>query len=71
MHSSSRRLFYEIKEVFAIKDVEAVTIARCLVNEVIYQFGVPDSLHTDQENPHYPISSAISINLLSVSTGLT
>ena len=40
--------FTKWKEALAIKDMEAVTIARCLVNEVICRFGVPDSLHTDQ-----------------------
>ena len=40
--------FTKWKEAFATKDVKAVTIARCLVNEVICRFGVPNSLHTDQ-----------------------
>ena len=40
--------FTKWKEAFAIRDMEAVTVARCLVNEVICRFGVPDSLHTDQ-----------------------
>ena len=31
-----------------MKDMEAATIARLLVNEVICRFGVPDSVHTDQ-----------------------
>ena len=35
-------------KVFAMKDMEAATIARLLVNEVICRFGVPDSVHTDQ-----------------------
>ena len=29
-------------------DMEAATIARFLVNEVICRLGVPDSVHTDQ-----------------------
>lgn len=31
-----------------MKDMEAATVARLLVDEVICRFGVPDSLHTDQ-----------------------
>ena len=40
--------FTKWKEAFAMKDMEATTIARLLVNEVICRFGVPDSIHTDQ-----------------------
>ena len=40
--------FTRWKEAFAMKDMEAVSVAKCLVNEVICRFGVPDSLHTDQ-----------------------
>lgn len=40
--------FTKWKEAFAMKDMEAVTVARLLVNEVICRFGVPDSVHTDQ-----------------------
>ena len=40
--------FTKWKEAFAMKDMEAATIARLLVNEVICRFGVPDSVHTDQ-----------------------
>ena len=40
--------FTRWKEAFAIKDMEAVMVAKCLVNEVICRFGVPGSLHMDQ-----------------------
>ena len=40
--------FTRWKEVFAMKDMEAVTVAKFLVYDVICHFGVPDSLHTDQ-----------------------
>ena len=36
------------KEAFALKDKEAVAVAKCLVNEVICHFGVPHLLCTDQ-----------------------
>lgn len=39
---------YYKMEVFAMKDMEAATIARLLVNEEICRFGLPDSVHTDQ-----------------------
>ena len=40
--------FTKWKEAFPLRDTEAVTVARVLVNEFICRFGVPDSLHTDQ-----------------------
>lgn len=40
--------FTKWKEAFPMKDMEALTIARLLVNEVICRFGVPDSIHADQ-----------------------
>ena len=40
--------FTKWKEAFPLKDMEATSIARVLVNEFICRFGVPDSIHTDQ-----------------------
>ena len=42
--------FTKWKEAFPIKDMEAATVARCLVDEVIRfcRLGVPDTIHTDQ-----------------------
>ena len=40
--------FTKWKEAFPIKDMEAATVARYLVNEVICRLGVPDTIHTDQ-----------------------
>ena len=35
-------------EAYALKDQEAVTIARVFVNEFISRFGVPYIIHTDK-----------------------
>ena len=40
--------FTKWKEVYAMKNMEATTVARILVHEFIYRFGVPQNLHTDQ-----------------------
>ena len=40
--------FTKRKEVFPLKDTEALTIARVFVNNFVCRFGVPDSVHTDQ-----------------------
>ena len=40
--------FTKWKEAFPIKDMEAATVARCLVDEHICRLGVPDTIHTDQ-----------------------
>ena len=31
-----------------MRDMEAITVARLLVNEFFCRFGLPDTLHTDQ-----------------------
>ena len=40
--------FTKWKEAFPIKDMEAVTVVKRLVDEVICRLGVPDTIHTDQ-----------------------
>ena len=35
-------------EAYAIPNQEAVTVARKLTDEMIYQFSPPDQLHSDQ-----------------------
>ena len=40
--------FTKWKEAFPLRDMEATSVARVLVNEFICRFGVPDSIHTDQ-----------------------
>eukprot|EP00731_Ephydatia_muelleri_P007543 Em0003g1791a len=36
------------REAYPLPDMEALSIAKVLVNEFICRFGVPDSIHTDQ-----------------------
>ena len=40
--------FTKWKEAYPLPDMEALSIAKVLVNEFICRFGVPDSIHTDQ-----------------------
>eukprot|EP00731_Ephydatia_muelleri_P030881 Em0022g395a len=40
--------FTKWKEAFPLRDMEATSIARVLVNELICCFGVPDNIRTDQ-----------------------
>ena len=40
--------FTKWKEAYPLPDIEALSIAKVLVNEFICRFGVPDSIHTDQ-----------------------
>ena len=40
--------FTKWKEAFLLRDMEATSIARVLVNEFICRFGVPDNIHTNQ-----------------------
>ena len=40
--------FTKWKEAYPLPDMEALSIAKVLVNEFICWFGVPDSIHTDQ-----------------------
>eukprot|EP00731_Ephydatia_muelleri_P037376 Em0453g3a len=40
--------FTKWKEAYPLPDMEALSIAKVLVNELICRFGVPDSIHTDQ-----------------------
>ena len=40
--------FTKWKEAYPMRDMEATTVARLLVNEFFCQFGLPDFLHTDQ-----------------------
>ncbi|KAJ8017967.1 hypothetical protein HOLleu_44301 [Holothuria leucospilota] len=40
--------FTKWTEAYGIPDMEAVTVARILVEEFICRFGVPDEIHTDQ-----------------------
>jgi hypothetical protein len=40
--------FTKWKEAFPIKDMEAATAAKHLVDEVICRLGVPTTIHTDQ-----------------------
>ena len=40
--------FTKWKEAFPLRDMEATSIARVLVNELICRFGVPDNIRTDQ-----------------------
>eukprot|EP00731_Ephydatia_muelleri_P027503 Em0019g376a len=35
-------------EAYPIPNMEAITVAKCLVNEFICRFGVPEQLHSDQ-----------------------
>ena len=37
-------------ESFAMRAMEAVTVARLLVEEDICRFGVPSAIHTDQDS---------------------
>ena len=40
--------FTKWKEAYPMKNMEATTVARILVQEFICRFGIPESLHTDQ-----------------------
>ncbi|KAL5503537.1 hypothetical protein EMCRGX_G010502 [Ephydatia muelleri] len=40
--------FTKWTEAYPLPDMEALSIAKVLVNEFICRFGVPDSIHTDQ-----------------------
>ena len=40
--------FTKWKEAYPMRDMEATTVARLLVNEFFCRFGLPDTLHTDQ-----------------------
>ena len=40
--------FTKWKEAHAMPNMEAITVARILVNEFICRFGIPEQLHTDQ-----------------------
>ena len=40
--------FTKWQEAFPLKDMEAVSVVRVLVNDFVCRFGVPESLHTDQ-----------------------
>ena len=40
--------FTKWKEAFPLADMEASSIARVVVNEIICRFGIPDTIHTDQ-----------------------
>ena len=43
-----RDYFTKWKEAHAMPNMEAITVARILVNEFICRFGIPEQLHTDQ-----------------------
>ncbi|KAL5516359.1 hypothetical protein EMCRGX_G001657 [Ephydatia muelleri] len=40
--------FTKWSEGYPIPNMEAITVAKCLVNEFICRFGVPEQLHSDQ-----------------------
>ena len=40
--------FTKWSEAYPIPNMEAITVAKCLVNEFICRFGVPEQLHSDQ-----------------------
>ena len=40
--------FTKWKECFPMPNMEAVTVARILVNEIVSRFGVPEKIHSDQ-----------------------
>lgn len=40
--------FTKLTECFAMPNMEAQTVAKLLVEEVISRFGVPDKIHSDQ-----------------------
>eukprot|EP00731_Ephydatia_muelleri_P019297 Em0012g122a len=40
--------FTKGSEAYPIPNMEAITVAKCLVNEFICRFGVPEQLHSDQ-----------------------
>ena len=40
--------FTKWTEAYPIPNMEAITVAKCLVNEFICRFGVPEQLHSDQ-----------------------
>eukprot|EP00731_Ephydatia_muelleri_P024449 Em0016g720a len=40
--------FTKWSEAYPIPNMEAITVAKCVVNEFICRFGVPEQLHSDQ-----------------------
>ena len=40
--------FSKWAEAFPMENMEALTVAKILVNEFITRFGVPEVIHTDQ-----------------------